>query len=367
MTTDQTARYRNRTAEVEAVQWTGNNAEQLRAFMGADFYEIDSEDRAENPAATAAMRESKHGTWCGLEPGDWVVKLDEGFYEFSAADFAERYEPAVSAPVPPPVSRAALRDRIAEAMREHHLLTNREEADAGGNFPCRCGDWREPGPMDGDEYDWDSHLADAVLAVLPAPADRADVLRELEHRYREHARYSVHPDFQAAYTAVANDLSYLRHADDERAAELAADQPPAPNTPGTPSAVPQLLTDQQLDMLDTLLDEIHGRRDAAQEIERLRKGSSTGPFAIVSVPLGLLREGAEPAVDRATVRARSAEVREQLLRRMADEEQPGTEARTVCVCGHTRADHATVNGRLLCDECVPDSTENLVCKEFEAL
>ncbi|WP_409469104.1 hypothetical protein [Streptomyces sp. HC307] len=41
--------------------------------------------------------------------------------------------------------------------------------------------------------------------------------------------------------------------------------------------------------------------------------------------------------------------------------------RTVCVCGHTRAEHVTVSGRLLCDVCEPDSTENLVCKEFEAL
>ncbi|MFL5913137.1 MAG: hypothetical protein ACJ768_21535 [Gaiellaceae bacterium] len=41
--------------------------------------------------------------------------------------------------------------------------------------------------------------------------------------------------------------------------------------------------------------------------------------------------------------------------------------RTVCVCGHTRAEHLVVGGRLLCDECVPDSTENLTCEGFEAL
>lgn len=68
----------------------------------------------------------------------------------------------------PPADRADLRDRIAAAMREHYLCTNRDEADADGNLPCRCGDWREPGPMGSDEDDWDSHLADAALAVLPA-------------------------------------------------------------------------------------------------------------------------------------------------------------------------------------------------------
>lgn len=41
--------------------------------------------------------------------------------------------------------------------------------------------------------------------------------------------------------------------------------------------------------------------------------------------------------------------------------------RTVCVCGHTRGEHITISGRLLCDVCDPESTDNLVCKEFEAL
>ena len=72
-----------------------------------------------------------------------------------------------------PSHRAGLRDDIADAMREHYLCTSREEADADGNMPCRCGDWREPGPMGSDEDDWDSHLADAVLAVLPTPGPSA--------------------------------------------------------------------------------------------------------------------------------------------------------------------------------------------------
>lgn len=69
--------------------------------------------------------------------------------------------------------QADLRDRIAEALREHYLCTNRDEADADGNLPCRCGDWREPGAEADDENDWDSHLADAALAVLPPTADQA--------------------------------------------------------------------------------------------------------------------------------------------------------------------------------------------------
>lgn len=41
--------------------------------------------------------------------------------------------------------------------------------------------------------------------------------------------------------------------------------------------------------------------------------------------------------------------------------------RTVCVCDHTKGEHITVSGRLLCDTCDPDSTENLTCTGFEAL
>jgi hypothetical protein len=59
----------------------------------------------------------------------------------------------------------ALREQYAAAMREHYLCTSRDEADADGNLPCRCGDWREPGPMGSDEDDWDSHIAAAALAV----------------------------------------------------------------------------------------------------------------------------------------------------------------------------------------------------------
>ncbi|MEU0992286.1 hypothetical protein [Streptomyces sp. NPDC005953] len=50
---------------------------------------------------------------------------------------------------------------------------------------------------------------DEQPSAPPAPADRAAILRELEARYRGHARDSAHPNFTAAYAAVANDLSHL--------------------------------------------------------------------------------------------------------------------------------------------------------------
>src|ERR1044072_141204 len=75
---------------------------------------------------------------------------------------------ATSAPSP---DRGELRQRVAAAMREHHLTSNRAEADADGNMPCCCGGWREPGPMGSDEDDWDTHLGDVGgSAVVNAPS-----------------------------------------------------------------------------------------------------------------------------------------------------------------------------------------------------
>lgn len=46
---------------------------------------------------------------------------------------------------------------------------------------------------------------------------------------------------------------------------------------------------------------------------------------------------------------------------------PNTSTEARCVCGHTKGQHVTVSGRLLCDECDPDSTDNLICRGFDAL
>jgi hypothetical protein len=54
-------------------------------------------------------------------------------------------------------------------------------------------------------------------------------------------------------------------------------------------------------------------------------------------------------------------------RAAAQQPKEAENPRTVCVCSHTKGEHITVSGRLLCDACDPDSTENLTCTGFEAL
>lgn len=131
-----------------------------------------------------------------------------------------RRAPAVLPSVVVPADRATLRHRIAEAMREHYLCTNREEADADGNLPCRCGDWREPGAEVDDENDWDAHLAAVALTALPAPTDRAAVLNAAAQHLYTALFPAVYDDMgQKAAEGVQRAVSELRR--------LAAEEQPA--------------------------------------------------------------------------------------------------------------------------------------------
>lgn len=115
--------------------------------------------------------------------------------------------------------RDARRRRIAEVMREHYLCTNRDEADADGNMPCRCGDWREPGAEADNENDWDSHLADAVLDALPEltaqTADRAAILREAISAAEDEARHLYDDMGQKAAAGARLVADRLRRMADE--------------------------------------------------------------------------------------------------------------------------------------------------------
>lgn len=168
------ARYRHRTPEVEAVQWLDTNADALAAFAGQRFMTVDPEDRIDDPDATGSLRESEHECWSLLRPGDWVVKRGEDFAVLTAERFAERYEPA-------PVSSAVdhtLRDRVVAAIKSSRFEELRT-VDHSPNGPLQI-------TIRVDD------LADAVLSVLPPPADRATVLRE-------------------AADAVAADTDHIRH------------------------------------------------------------------------------------------------------------------------------------------------------------
>lgn len=91
------ALYRRRPIDMEAIQWTGDNAAELHAFAGSRFAEVPAEDRGDDPDETAQLLESTHSSWVGLLVGDWVGKVDGGFHLFSAETMAAGYD-RVAAP-----------------------------------------------------------------------------------------------------------------------------------------------------------------------------------------------------------------------------------------------------------------------------
>lgn len=92
--------FRRRPAEIEAVQWTGSNADELRAFAGSDFDTIDPEDRIEDPDQDAQLLvEASH--WVGIRPGEWVLKFEGYFVAKRDETFRAVWEPAAEAPLSP--------------------------------------------------------------------------------------------------------------------------------------------------------------------------------------------------------------------------------------------------------------------------
>lgn len=222
-------------------------------------------------------------------------------------------------------------ERVAAALREHYLCTNRDEADADGNMPCRCGDWREPGPMGSDEDDWDAHLAEVALSVLPPPAARAAVLLWAADHLAAMDPVDAALAGQHAWKDAANELR-----------RLAAEARQQPDTETEPESCAHCGT--AIRRITGTLTEwwVHttGGQAMCQPWQPARSARATPQPAA-----GARQDGAQTEADN---------------------------PRAVCVCGHTRGEHIRIGGpfgqgRLLCDSCDPDSTDNLVCKEFEAL
>jgi len=87
-------RYRKKPVEVEAMQWTGDNEADIQAWAGPDnFYELDPEDRNDDPETTAAVRVAANGnTELCVLTGEWILRDKSGFYPCNAERFAETYE-----------------------------------------------------------------------------------------------------------------------------------------------------------------------------------------------------------------------------------------------------------------------------------
>lgn len=74
-------RYRKRPLPVSAIQWTGDNADEVIAFTGAEnFRTIPPEQQVGAPGITASVYDRLHATWIGTYTGQHIVQGVLGEY-----------------------------------------------------------------------------------------------------------------------------------------------------------------------------------------------------------------------------------------------------------------------------------------------
>jgi hypothetical protein len=83
--------FRKIPVQVEALQWTGSNIDELSEFTNAQFSTLPQEERAV-PEITAEVYDKLHVTWIGVKTGDWIIRGIEGeFYPCDEKVFAATY------------------------------------------------------------------------------------------------------------------------------------------------------------------------------------------------------------------------------------------------------------------------------------
>lgn len=92
-----TVKIRKKPVTVEAVQWTGDNEDELREFTrnGFDPFRMESrwEYQVEDETMTAVVFDYLHSRWVPLQTGDWVIQGVKGeFYPCSARVIDETYD-----------------------------------------------------------------------------------------------------------------------------------------------------------------------------------------------------------------------------------------------------------------------------------
>jgi hypothetical protein len=74
--------------EVQAIQWTGDNADELEVFARYNFIIPD-----EGHIDCAEIYDRLHGTWIKVSVGDWVIRGVHGeFYPCNSDVFEVTYE-----------------------------------------------------------------------------------------------------------------------------------------------------------------------------------------------------------------------------------------------------------------------------------
>lgn len=116
-------RYRRLPIEVDTIEWTGTNLDELIAFTGGDFL-LTTDGEFDDPDITAKVYDSLHDTWIGVKPGQRVLHGAKGeTYPIDADALAETYELAsVDRPGPHDACRTEVFNEAIAALQGLHDL-----------------------------------------------------------------------------------------------------------------------------------------------------------------------------------------------------------------------------------------------------
>lgn len=123
-------RRRKKPVEVDTIQWTGTNLDEVIDFTGGDFLLPDRSERIFCPEFTAKVYDSIHDTWVRMKTGQHIVRGIQGeLYPIAEDVLAETYEPVEKAPA----GAATATPDFFEAGRTY---TNSESPQYGWRFRC---------------------------------------------------------------------------------------------------------------------------------------------------------------------------------------------------------------------------------------
>jgi hypothetical protein len=87
--------FRKKPVEIQAMQWTGENLDEVLGFTGDRKFAVLAEiDRTlcGDPACTAELFVAANRVWMAIETGEWILRDAKGFYPCKPDIFAATYE-----------------------------------------------------------------------------------------------------------------------------------------------------------------------------------------------------------------------------------------------------------------------------------
>jgi hypothetical protein len=86
-------KFKTKPFEIQAIQFTGDNFDEVKEMAGDKFWPVREEDQTDDPDIIAEVFDELHSTWVGVKAGQWIIKGQKGeFYPCDPDIFAAKYE-----------------------------------------------------------------------------------------------------------------------------------------------------------------------------------------------------------------------------------------------------------------------------------